>query len=78
MSFRDALPAPGAAFSRRTLDLWWGAVLIVSGEWAFATMGAAIRVVSTEVDNAVVVFFRNAFGLIFFLPWIVRPGLRGE
>lgn len=79
---RDVLPRrtprPGAALSRRTLDLWWGALLIVSGEWAFATMGAAIRVVSTEVDNAVVVFFRNAFGLLFFLPWIVRPGLRGR
>jgi drug/metabolite transporter (DMT)-like permease len=62
--------------SRRPLDLWWGALLIVAGEWAFATMGAAIRVVSTEVDNAQVVFFRNAFGLLFFLPWLARPGLR--
>jgi drug/metabolite transporter (DMT)-like permease len=64
--------------NRRALDLWWGALLIVTGEWAFATMGAAIRVVSTEVDNAVVVFFRNAFGLLFFLPWLARPGLRSR
>lgn len=62
--------------SRRPLDLWWGALLIVTGEWAFATMGAGIRVVSAEVDNALVVFFRNAFGLLFFLPWLVRPGMR--
>lgn len=62
--------------SPRPLDLWWGALLIVTGEWAFATMGAAIRVVSAEVDNAQVVFFRNAFALLFFLPWLARPGLR--
>jgi len=37
-------------------------------------MGAGIRVVSAEVDNAPVVFFRNAFGLLFFLPWLVRRG----
>lgn len=60
--------------SPRRFDLWWGALLIVTGEWAFATMGAAIRVVATEVDNAEVVFFRNAFGLLFFLPWLVRAG----
>jgi drug/metabolite transporter (DMT)-like permease len=56
-------------------DLWAGALLIVAGEWAFATMGAAIRVVSAEVDNTVVVFFRNAFGLLLFLPWLIRPGI---
>lgn len=58
------------------LDLWWGALLIVAGEWAFASMGAAIRMISADVDNAVVVFFRNAFALLFFLPWLLRPGLR--
>lgn len=63
---------------RPPVDLWWGALLIVTGEWAFATMGAAIRVVSTEVDNAVVVFFRNAFGLVLFLPWLMRPGIRSR
>jgi drug/metabolite transporter (DMT)-like permease len=62
----------------RQLDLWWGASLIVAGEWAFATMGAAIRVVSGEVDSAQVVFFRNAFGLLFFLPWLLRPGALGR
>ena len=78
------MPAPGnrparpARAGTRPVDLWWGALLIVTGEWAFATMGAAIRVVSTEVDNAVVVFFRNAIGLLFFLPWLARPGWRGR
>ncbi len=69
-------PDRAAAPGRRPVDLWAGALLIIAGEWAFATMAAAIRVVSTEVDNEVVVFFRNAFGLLLLLPWVARHGLR--
>lgn len=70
--FARATPLPGEP----PADLWVGAVLIVLGEWAFATMGAAIRTVSSDVNNEVVVFFRNALGLLFLLPWIARHGLR--
>ena len=57
-------------------DLWIGAALIIAGELAFATMGATIRVIAGPVSNEMVVFFRNAFALLLFIPWLVRDGLR--
>jgi len=70
------LPGSASAARRPLAALWAGALLIVAGEWAFATMSAAVRVVSAELDNEVVVFFRNAFGLLLLLPWVARQGLR--
>lgn len=70
-------PSAGAGGVGSTpYDLWIGAALIVAGELAFATTGAAIRVVASEVSNEVVVFFRNAFALLLFVPWLLRDGLR--
>jgi drug/metabolite transporter (DMT)-like permease len=57
-------------------DLWIGAALIVAGELLFATMGAAIRVIAAQVSNEMVVFFRNAFALLLFVPWLIRDGPR--
>jgi drug/metabolite transporter (DMT)-like permease len=53
------------------------ALYAVSAELLFATMGAAIKVASSELPNEVVVFFRNLFGLAFILPWLLRRGLAG-
>jgi drug/metabolite transporter (DMT)-like permease len=61
---------------RHPHDLWIGAALIVAGELAFATMGAAIRVIADDVGNEMVVFFRNAFALVLFVPLLIRHGLR--
>jgi drug/metabolite transporter (DMT)-like permease len=74
----EAMPIHPILEPRRTapVDLWAGALLIIVGEWAFATMAAAIRAVSMEVSNEILVFFRNAFGLLFLLPWVARHGLR--
>lgn len=35
-------------------------------------MGALIRIASEEIDNAMVVFLRNIFGLIVLIPWLIR------
>lgn len=51
-----------------------GALAIILGELAFASMGVGIRFVAAELPNAMIVFFRNLVGLLFFLPWVLRRG----
>ena len=41
----------------------------------FATMGVLVRLASHTVDNATIVFFRNAVGLLFILPIVLRSGV---
>ncbi len=54
-----------------------GAVVVVLAAACFAAMGATIKVVSAHLPNTMVVFFRNLFGLLALIPWLirVRPGL---
>jgi drug/metabolite transporter (DMT)-like permease len=59
----------------RTQSLVHGAAFIVLGELCFATMGVGIRLVSAELDNAVIVFARNVIGLVLLLPWLLHRGL---
>ena len=61
------------------VTFWRAAVLIVLAEFFFASMGVAIRQVATTASNEQIVFFRNAFGVILLLPWLLRrqyPGLK--
>lgn len=60
-----------------TQDLRRGAVFAIAAAAAFATMSATIKFASAELPNAMVVFLRNAFGLLMLAPWLLRPGLRG-
>src|SRR6185503_15587718 len=57
-------------------DLPRGALLMVASALLFAGMGEAVRMSSAHLSNAMVVFFRNAFGLAALLPWILRLGIR--
>ncbi|MCG8559957.1 MAG: DMT family transporter [Hyphomicrobiales bacterium] len=41
----------------------------------FAVMHMLVRHVSAEVHPIQIAFFRNLFGLIVFLPWLMRQGL---
>lgn len=52
-------------------------MFIVAGELMFASMGVGVRFVAEELSNEAVVFFRNVFSLLLFLPWILYRG-RGE
>src|SRR5712691_4577375 len=54
-----------------------GALFIVASAALFAAMGAGIKLASRELPNAMVVFFRNAVGLVVLLPWLLRDGVRG-
>ncbi len=42
---------------------------------SFAGLTAIIRHVSGELHPVEIAFFRNAFGLLFILPWLARAGL---
>jgi drug/metabolite transporter (DMT)-like permease len=52
-------------------------LLAVLAELFFASMGAAVKLASAELPSEVVVFFRNLFGLLLLLPWLLRHGPRG-
>jgi len=47
-----------------------GALSVLGATFVFALLGALVKVVSTSLTNEMVVFFRNAFALIFVLPWL--------
>ena len=52
-----------------------GMLLILASTLAFSSMHAVIRHLSTDVHPLESAFFRNLFGLIVFLPFLVRHGL---
>jgi drug/metabolite transporter (DMT)-like permease len=60
-----------------TDDLRRGAVYMLLAALFFAGMGAAVKAASKELPSAMVVFFRNAVGLAFLLPWLARGGIEG-
>ncbi len=56
-------------------DLRAALALLTISAFLFASMGILIRLASHTVDNATIVFFRNAVGLIFILPLVLRLGI---
>lgn len=48
---------------------------MVFGALFFAVMGLCVKLASRSLGNAMIVFARNAFGLVALLPWTLR--LRG-
>ncbi len=49
-----------------------GALLILSSELMFATMGALVKSVATELPNEVIVFIRNVIGLLFLSFFLLK------
>ncbi|HQU16741.1 MAG: hypothetical protein B7Z66_11365 [Chromatiales bacterium 21-64-14] len=68
MTKRPAGPAGSSAHPA----LLRGALLALGSAWMFASMGAAVKVVSRELPTDMVVFFRSLFGLIALLPWLLH------
>ncbi|MFO7859198.1 MAG: DMT family transporter [Ectothiorhodospiraceae bacterium] len=52
-----------------------GALFIVVSEFLLAGMSAVIKVLSASTPEAMLVFFRNFFGLLVLLPLVARQGL---
>ncbi len=53
-----------------------GMALIAVSALCFAAMHGLIRHVTGDLHPFEAAFFRNLFGLLFFLPWFARVGLR--
>lgn len=53
-----------------------GALLAITAALMFAAMGATIKTLSADLPTEMAVFFRNFFGLLVLLPWLLRGGVR--
>lgn len=53
-----------------------GALFMCGAAVAFSAMAGFIRLAAAELHPFQVVFFRNLFGLLIMLPWLMRAGLR--
>lgn len=54
-----------------------GAGFILTAAVTFSLMGVIVRELSSRVTPEVMVFCRNAFGLLFVVPWLAQLRLRG-
>ncbi|MEM8744670.1 MAG: DMT family transporter, partial [Pseudomonadota bacterium] len=52
-----------------------GIILMVGSTMLFSIMHTAVRYLSAELHPVQIVFFRNLFGLVVFLPLIMSSGL---
>ena len=55
-------------------DIRRGALLMIVSALLFAGMAAGVRVLSQELPNAPIVFFRHFLMLAFLAPWLLRGG----
>ncbi|RMF85258.1 MAG: DMT family transporter [Nitrospirae bacterium] len=51
-----------------------GALYVALSSLLFAGMGVCVRLAGRELPNEMVVFFRNAGGLLCLSPWLLRRG----
>jgi drug/metabolite transporter (DMT)-like permease len=61
------------AFLGRIPPVVRGGALFVLGGACFATMTSMIRPASAELHTFQIVFIRNVLGVVFLLPWLMRP-----
>jgi drug/metabolite transporter (DMT)-like permease len=63
------------AFWKAQTGVTRGIVLMLLSTLGFSTMHVLIRHLAASIDPIQIVFFRNFFGLVVFLPWFLRHGL---
>ncbi len=51
-----------------------GAIFMIASAAGFAVMMAIVRFLSREMHPFEVAFFRNLFGVLFMVPWMLRVG----
>ncbi|MDX1569354.1 MAG: DMT family transporter, partial [Xanthomonadales bacterium] len=55
-------------------DIVRGSLYMVAAAFFFSCMSALIRLGSEELHAFQIAFFRNLFGLLFMVPWLLRTG----
>ena len=50
------------------------ALCILFAELFLVCSGMVVKQISAEVSTALIVFFRNVFGLMLMLPWLLQQG----
>ncbi len=61
---------------RGTVHPLWAVLLVICASLCFATLSAQVRHLSDlGMHPFVVTFWRNLFGLVFMIPWLVKHGL---
>ncbi len=63
------------AFWKAQTGITRGIILMLLSTLGFSTMHVLIRHLAASLDPIQIVFFRNFFGLVVFLPWFLRHGL---
>ncbi len=53
-------------------NIWKGALFMVLSAVSFAAAHAGVRELSNEIHPFATAFYRNIFGLLLLLPWLVR------
>lgn len=66
------ITSPVAATSSNPLG---GALWMLASTVVFTAMTVMIRYLSASIDPLQIVFFRNLFGLLVLLPWLMRNGV---
>jgi len=56
--------------------LFKGIALMLLAAVGFSAMNVLIRWTSSELHSFQIAFFRNLFGLVFMLPWLIKFGYR--
>lgn len=58
-------------------NLLTGAGFILASEFLLVSMSAVIKTLAQEMPSETIVFFRNLFGLLVLVPFLVRGGMSG-
>lgn len=68
------MPILFAAVSQNPTTSFSGPLYMIAAAIAMAFVGVSVKWATHDLPTPVVVFFRNFFGLVVLVPWLVKPG----
>lgn len=66
-----------AALAQREERVLQGALFMLLASFLFAVMGFVIRDIAADLNNSMIVFLRNVFGLFFLAPVLIKQRSNG-